>query len=62
MINMPSLDTLKVELPIKLSKKDLNQLENFCNFIGIPKEKFIEKVVKYSLHSFKNSVINKIDF
>jgi len=37
MIKMPSLDILKEELPIKLSKKDLNQLEKCCNFIGILK-------------------------
>lgn len=60
MIKIPSLDKLKRELPILISNKLLNQLEDFCNFIGISKEKFIEKIVEYLLYSFRTSIINQI--
>lgn len=46
MIKIPSLDKLKRELPILISNKLLNQLKDFCNFIGISKEKFIEELKK----------------
>ncbi len=59
---MPSLEKLKRNFPILISNKLLSQLEDFCNFIGTSKEKFIEKIVENSLHSFKNSIINKINF
>ncbi len=60
MIKIPSLEKLKRGSPILISNNLLNHLEDFCNFIGISKEKFIENSIKCSLYSYKTSIINQI--